>query len=438
MQSIRKQAFLLTVANGFTRMLGFGLRLVMARLMGAEALGVMEMAHSVEILALTPVTAGMPTAMSRMIAKSAPDDRPLILRAGLSLTSRIAFILMPGMLLLSPLLAYLLGDIRTLPVLLVNIPCILLLGLGSVYNGYCYGQQHMKLPALNECLEQTVRCVLTFLLLVLFRGSVSIGAKAAIPCTAELIAASVVLIVFLLRIPPQKVASDLMPSYRIELRRLSSPVVAGRLCTTGLRTMNAILIPACLRLSGLTAAAATSQYGLLTGMAMPVLMLPGIATGALSMASAPAVTASERNPERLSALILRLRRLSFLIGLASTAAIIAFSDFISNVLYHTPALAGLLRMMSPLSMLMAMQQVQHGVIHGLALQRRQLTGSLIGSAITTVLIAFLAVRPQFRLYGIAVAMIIGQVFTYFWGHMMISSVQEKFSAIPCKPVQTDV
>ena len=154
-------------------------------------------------------------------------------------------------------------------------------------------------------------------------------------------------------------------------------------------------------------------------MAMPVLMLPGIVTGALSMAAAPAVTARESNTDQLIALILRLRRVSFLIGLASTAGVVALSDFISGTLYATPALAGLLRMMAPLSLLMAMQQVQHGIIHGLALQRRQLTGSLIGSAVTTVMIALLAVRPQMRLYGVAMAMIVGQLVTFVWGWWMV-------------------
>ena len=419
MQGIRKQAFLLTAANGFTRLLGFGLRLVLARLMGAEALGVMEMVHSVEMLALTPVTAGTPTAMSRLTAQAAPEKRSAVLKAGLTAVFRISCMLMPVMAALAPMIAYLFGDMRTLPILLINVPCILLLGLGSVYNGYCYGQQQMALPAINECVEQLSRCLISVILLVWLRKA-STGVIAAIPCTAELLAAGIVVIIFAVRIPVRKLFSSPDRALMQELTGLAAPVVVGRLCTTGLRTFNAFLIPACLRLSGLSASASTTQYGLMTGMAMPVLMLPGILTGALSMAAAPAVTAREHDAIQLNSLILRLRRLSFLIGLASTAGIGALSDFISDTLYATPALAGLLRMMAPLSLLMAMQQVQHGIIHGLALQRRQLTGSLIGAAVTTVLTALLAVRPQMRLYGVGVSMIIGQLVTFVWGWRLIS------------------
>ena len=64
-----KQALILTLGNGLTRGLGFVLRLLLARRMGAQALGVMEMANSVGMLALTPVTAGIPSAVSRLTAK---------------------------------------------------------------------------------------------------------------------------------------------------------------------------------------------------------------------------------------------------------------------------------------------------------------------------------------------------------------------------------
>ena len=69
MASLKKQALVLTLANAYTRALGFVLRLVSARLMGAEAVGVMEMSSSGVMLAITPVTAGIPTAMSRLPAE---------------------------------------------------------------------------------------------------------------------------------------------------------------------------------------------------------------------------------------------------------------------------------------------------------------------------------------------------------------------------------
>ena len=100
-QTLKKQALTLTIANGFTRGLGFLFRLMTARLMGAEAIGVMELSASAAMLALTPATAGLPTAMSRMTAR--PNaDQSAVLRAGLSLNRRIALVMMPLLFLLAP------------------------------------------------------------------------------------------------------------------------------------------------------------------------------------------------------------------------------------------------------------------------------------------------------------------------------------------------
>ena len=84
MASLKKQALILTIANAYTRALGFVLRLVTARLMGAQALGVMEMASSAVMVAITPVTAGIPTAISRLAAQK-HTDAAAVLRAELKL-----------------------------------------------------------------------------------------------------------------------------------------------------------------------------------------------------------------------------------------------------------------------------------------------------------------------------------------------------------------
>ena len=145
-QTLKKQALTLTIANGFTRGLGFFFRLMTARLMGAEAIGVMELSASAAMLALTPATAGLPTAMSRMTAR--PNaDQSAVLRAGLSLNRRIALVMMPLLFLLAPGMAWLLNDFRTLPAILISIPAVFLLGCCAVYSGWFYGRGDMLTPA---------------------------------------------------------------------------------------------------------------------------------------------------------------------------------------------------------------------------------------------------------------------------------------------------
>ena len=185
-QTLKKQALTLTIANGFTRGLGFLFRLMTARLMGAEAIGVMELSASAAMLALAPATAGLPTAMSRMTAR--PNaDQSAVLRAGLSLNRRIALVMMPLLLLLAPGMAWLLSDFRTLPAILISIPAVFLLGCCAVYSGWFYGRGDMLTPAQCECSEQIVRFVGSLVLLLIFTRS-PLSVRAALPGFAGILA----------------------------------------------------------------------------------------------------------------------------------------------------------------------------------------------------------------------------------------------------------
>lgn len=342
-QTLKKQALTLTIANGFTRGLGFLFRLMTARLMGAEAIGVMELSASAAMLALTPATAGLPTAMSRMTARPNADQHA-VLRAGLSLNRRIALVMMPLLFLLAPGMAWLLSDFRTLPAILISIPAVFLLGCCAVYSGWFYGRGDMLTPAQCECSEQIVRFVGSLVLLLIFTQS-PLSVRAALPGFAGILAGICVWMMFRRRapLPPGVPSADL----RRELLALSAPTAVSRLCQTCLRMLTAVLLPLCLRQSGLTASAATAQFGLLSGMAMPLIMAPGVITSAMCMVAAPAVSRQESNRVRLKRTMRQLLLMAGLIGCLSSCVLFLFAQPISMLLYGEPALTGVLMALSP-------------------------------------------------------------------------------------------
>ena len=428
MASLKKQALVLTVANGYTRALGFVLRLVTARLMGAQALGVMELASSAVMLAITPVTAGMPTAMSRLAARKGADAQA-VLRTGLALVKRLTMWLVPGMLLLSPGIAWLLGDMRTLPSILTSLPMIALLGLCAVYSGWFYGRDDASTPALSECIEQTVRCLLAIGLLACFARH-SVALTAALPNIAEVAAGVVVWGIFRSKAPRLKgVTPD--ASIRREILRLTAPTTAARLCQTGLRTLNAVLLPVCLRRSGLSAEAATAQFGLLNGMAMPLLMLPGIVTGAICMVATPAVARREGQQSQLQHIMRQLLLSAAGVGAAAAAGLFLGAEIISVHLYHEPSLAPLLRLLAPAALLMAVQQVQFGLITGLGLQNKALTGTVIASFLSLGVTALLCPMPGMRLYGAAIATLAGTLLRLCWNTAILRAARRDALRPPC-------
>lgn len=415
-QSMILQTAILSGANFFVRILGFVMRIWLSRTLGAEAMGIMELASSAHMLWIAPVTSGLPMAVSRHTARAQASNNPLRMRetlvAGRRLANIISWSMLPLLLVLSPFLAHLLGDTRTLPALLFFLPCLPILGLSAVYNGYFYGASNTLPPALSELAEQVVRfalCAAALTLLPPMRAAYAAAVPAAATAVGEGMGLLLVAVILRSIQKPEKTAvpKGLMKS----LWRLSLPMTVMRVCNTMMRTVNAVLIPARLRMSGLLAAEATARFGMIYGMAMPLVMLPAVVTGALAMVAAPAFAARENNPAAMRRLLIRVLMPTLLLSVLAMAVLWFGAPVFAKQLYRQAELEPLLRILSPCVLFMGVQQVMGGILAGLGQQRRALYASLSGSIVTVVLTYFLAALPALRLTGVALAMQAGQMLT---------------------------
>ena len=108
----KKQTLFLTGVNALVRAMGLLLRVLLSRFMGAEIMGIAELAQGVHMLAITPLTSGLPMAISRMTARAPAGDRRKPLLAGISMVRTASVVLIPALLLLSPVIARWMGDVR--------------------------------------------------------------------------------------------------------------------------------------------------------------------------------------------------------------------------------------------------------------------------------------------------------------------------------------
>lgn len=393
----KKQTAFLTAVNGVVRALGLLMRVLLSRVLGAEIMGIMELAGSVHMVAITPLTSGLPVAISRMTAKAAGRDRAKPLLAGLWMARAASAVLVPLLWLCSPLIARLMGDARVLPSLWFTAPCILILGYSAAYNGYCYGIGQSGLPALSELIEQVGRFGVTFALLWAL-PHLTAGWMAAVPSFATMAAEILGLIYVIRSLPPfPSVPSD---AFRRPVFRLAFPSTLTRLIQTVLRSLTAMLIPLRLQQSGLSAAEATSRLGMLNGMVFPILMLPCIFTSALSMVALPRIARAEENPAELKRLLKQCLLGCAPFALACSLGIFAASGVLAVSVYRLPELTTLFRHCAPLTVLLALGHLTGSVLSALGQQRRVFYASCVGSAVTLALTWLWAGDPALRLNGV--------------------------------------
>lgn len=408
-KSLLRQAAVLSVSNGATRALGFAMRVALSRRLGAEGTGVLELASSAHMLWIAPVTAGLPMAVSTETAAGRGDEA---LCAGRRLALRVSLWMLPALFALSPLIARLLGDVRTLLALWCYLPCLPVLGLSAVYNGWCYGAGDTLPPAASELLEQTLRFALCMGLLAAF-PRMQAAYMAAVPPLATLAgeSAGLLLVSAMLRKKGAPRAGRACAETEKKLWRLSAPMTWMRLSNTLTRTAGSIVIPLRLRASGLSAQEATARLGMFSGMAMPWVMLPGVFTGALAVVAGPAVAARRGDGAALRALAMRLVAAALLIS-APLSLLLSFgAPFLANVIYRQADVGPLLRRLAPLAPLCGVQQVLSGVLTGLEMQRSLLVSSLSGSLLTLALDFFLI--QKYRLAGCAFARLAGHGLTLY-------------------------
>lgn len=400
-QSLKIQTAVMTGCNVVIRGLGFVLRMITARLLGPEAVGVMELAGQAHMLALTPAASGLPGAVSRMVART--EDKAGVLLTARQMVLRLGLLLGFLLLLLSPLLDGWMGDERILPSLLLFSPCILIIGLSGVYRGYSLGIGNVWPPALCEMTEQVVRLALV-LMSALIIPRLTVAWRAAVPAFATVMGEGCGLILIVLLIG--KKAKGKPAPVGKELSRSALPVTMNRLCHTALRTLCSVMIPMRLGAAGLSHSEAISRMGMLNGMVMPLIFLPGMFSGALGTVSIPAV-AGCRNCARQRKLTLRLLLAAAGVGIGCCSLLHVLAPFVGHRLYGLPEVGDLLRAMSPLAAILSVQQVLGGIMMGLGLEKKTFFASLWGALITLGLTFLWTADRRLGIYGAGYANVVG-------------------------------
>ena len=89
-KTLVQKTLFLSASHFVVRSIGFLLRLWLSRDLGAQAMGLVELAQSAQMLLITPVVTGLPAAVSRLCAKAEGRERARVVRCALLLARRYA------------------------------------------------------------------------------------------------------------------------------------------------------------------------------------------------------------------------------------------------------------------------------------------------------------------------------------------------------------
>ena len=337
--SPRKRAFiagtLMLTATGFlSRILGFFYRIFLSRTIGAEGLGIYNMVHPVFGICFALCAGSIQTAISRFVAANTEKGRD-VFRTGLAISLTMSLVLTAAVWQFAPFLAeYLLLEPRCaplLPAMALSVPCA---AAHACVNGYYYGLQKTRVPALTQLAEQAVRIGAVFLIAdIMAERGIAVTVRLAVygHLIGEMAATLFSILSFTLFPPERQKKGEAAPSgsspasFTLSifqatapgLMALALPLMGNRLVLNLLSSAEAVLLPNRLLAFGLSSSEAYSVYGVLTGMAMPFILFPSAITNSMSVLLLPTVAEAQSagNRERISSAVTLSLRYSLYMGI---------------------------------------------------------------------------------------------------------------------------
>ncbi|MBM7554647.1 stage V sporulation protein B [Thalassobacillus pellis] len=427
-QTFLQGTLILIAAGMITRLLGFVNRIVLARVMGEEGVGLYMMAVPTLILAITLTQFGLPVAISKRVAEAdAEGDVQKIKRilvVSLAITGILSIFFTSLMFLFAPWVAgHLLTDSRTLVPLLIIAPIVPIIAISSVLRGYFQGRQNMKPQAFSMVIEQIVRILsvafLTKLMLPYGLEYAAAGAMVSV-ILGELASLLFMLHMFSLkkRFKMRRKFMNYLQSGKQTLNELLSiaiPTTGSRLIGSVSLFLEPILVAQSLALAGITTVIATKQYGELAGYILPLLVMPSFITHSLSVALVPSISeASAKNQMQLIHYrIHQSIRLSFASGGLATILLTSFAPTILQWMYGTNNAAYMLALMAPFFLLLYIQSPLQAALQALDLAKAAMWNSLIGAVVKFTVLVGLASQASFGIRGVAIAIVVGVLVVTF-------------------------
>lgn len=417
-QTFLQGTLILIIAGMITRLLGFVNRIVIARLIGEEGVGLYMMALPSLFLMITLTQIGLPVAISKRVAEAnAVGDHKKIKQIVsisffiIACTSAIFTILM---LILAPIIAkFLMTDIRTLYPLIAVTPSISIIAVSSVIKGYFQGMQNMKPQSAAIVIEQVVRIIsVYFIIKLLLPYGIEFAAMGAMlgVCIGEIASLFYLLYQFKKQktVKVRKRFFHEIKRSRETLRQLYSialPNTGSRIISSISQFIEPILVAQSLRMAGVAPNEATKQYGELTGYAMPLLFLPTFITNSLSIALLPSISELDAKGDRtlVSIRIRQAVRISFASGALATVILTFFSVPILNFMYGTANASKYIVVLAPCFLFLYIQSPLQATLFALDLAKYAMRNSLIGSVVKFVVLFLFASNPNFGIFGVVIA-----------------------------------
>lgn len=402
-----KSTLILLVGGCITKVLGMVIKMVMGRMVGADGLGLYMMILPTFSLFISISQFGLPMALSKLIAEDTKNNKKLFFSV-IPISMIINIVLIVIIFIFAPVLSNnLLHNKDTYYGILAIALVIPFTSLSSICRSYFFGKERMVPHVVSNIVEDIVRLIVMVIGIPFFlnKGLSYVVCFLILSNVISEISSILILFLFL----PKKFSikkCDLKPSpdYIKDSLSIGIPNTCGRLIGNIGYFLEPILLTNTLVNVGYSPSYITTQYGILSGYVMPILLLPSFFTGAISNALLPVIS-KEYSLKRFDNVKRKLKLailISVSIGGIMMSLYMIFPKVFLELLYHTNEGISYMRVLAPVCLFQYIQAPLASSLEAMGKSKVVMTSNILGMITRTVLLVVLSFF-RIGLWGLIIA-----------------------------------
>lgn len=413
---------ILLVSSIILQIISMFFNIYISRTIGEEAVGVFSLVMSVYMFGITLASAGINISATRVVSEELACNNEV----GAKKAAQRCILFSLIFAICASLIFFVFADFITIHCLhnrisknVIYLICIALpfISMSSAVNGYFTAVRRVYKNAFAKFFEEFVKIICTAFLLKSFMPD---GIDYA--CYSLILADVISEVVSFLHLyylyKKDKCENILesrykdMDSYNKRILRITIPVALTSYLRSGLSTVKQLIIPSSLQKSGMNSSNSLIAYGIVNGMAMPIIMFPTILITSFSGLLVPEFSRYhiEKRYKKIKDISLMILTGTFIFSIFIAVFMFIFSDKLSIIIYNKLEIAKYIRILSPLIIIMYLDIVIDSILKGLDAQVGVMAINVFDCAISIAFIYFLV--PILGFSGYIISIFISEVIDF--------------------------
>jgi len=394
-----KAAMLVTIFSVITRAMGFLMKIILSRSLDPTTLGEYQIAMSIFSVLLTLIASGLPLIISRKVSYYSSNNNPSSSNKSASAGLVIAFTIS----IVFSVLIYFFKDFisetfksQEIGNMVVSlIPALVFSSIYSILRGSLWGQKKFFSISFSEFFEQLIRIIFLILLIYVPITSIDNGVKATFSLSIACIFSSI-LVLFQYFKNGNKLINpkgELLPTIKE-----SSSITLTRTASSIVTMIISFIIPLRLVTFGYTEAQAMAEFGIVTGMALPLITIPGTFISSIAVALVPEISSHTTNIDNgkeihgmdtLKNQISIALNLALVISFMLVPAFLALGIPIAEIVFKNTRAGAYITAGSILMITMGINQITSSILNAIGLEMKAMKNYIFGAISLLFCIYFL-------------------------------------------------